>query len=284
MQQNEDRTPDRVYNSDDFAAMFSGFWGDGIISNVSTALLVEPIENSFAVVVNPGDAFIKGRFYQNTEDKQITLSNDNAEERVDCIALRFDSEKRSVYLKYLEGAEGQGSPLCARSGSLFDLLLAKITVPAKQVTTYTVTYDANGGTGAPSPQTKQKGVLLTLSSQEPTRAGYVFEGWSLTKNSVVQYKPGGIFSVDANSTLYAIWTYDRSNAPQVTPLRAYHVANSTSTTPSANGAYNSGRRGVWQVSLEGAWNSSLLCRGQFPVVHRDCRRLYRMRGRFGPHR
>ena len=114
---------------------------------------------------------------------------------------------------------------------------AQYTVPAKQVTTYTVTYDANGGTGAPSPQTKQKGVLLTLSSQEPTRAGYVFEGWSLTKNGVVQYKPGGTFSVDANSTLYAIWTYDRSNAPQVTSLRAYHVANSTSTTPSANGAY-----------------------------------------------
>lgn len=129
-QQNEDGTLDRVYNSDDFAAMFSGFWGDGIIPNVSTALLVEPIENSFAVVVNPGDAFIEGRFYQNTEDKQFTLTNGNAEERVDYIALRFDSEKRSVYLKYLEGAEGQGSPLYARSSSLFDLLLAKITVPA----------------------------------------------------------------------------------------------------------------------------------------------------------
>lgn len=129
-QQNEDGTLDRVYNSDDFAAMFSGFWGDGIISNVSTALLVEPIENSFAVVVNPGDAFIKGRFYQNTDDKQFTLTNGNAEERVDYIALRFDSEKRSVYLKYLEGAEGRGNPLYARSSSLFDLLLAKITVPA----------------------------------------------------------------------------------------------------------------------------------------------------------
>lgn len=111
------------------------------------------------------------------------------------------------------------------------------TVPAKQVTTYTVTYDANGGTGAPSPQTKQKGVSLQLSTQEPTRAGYVFEGWSLTKGGVVQYKPGSYFSVDANSTLYAIWTYDRSNAPQVTSLRAYHVASSTSTTPSPSGAY-----------------------------------------------
>ena len=129
-QQNQDGTLDRVYNSDDFAAMFMGFWGDGLIPNTSTALLVEPIENSFAVVVNAGDAFIKGRFYQNTEDKQFTLSSGNTQERVDYIALRFDGENRKVYLKYLEGAEGAGSPLYARSTSIYDLLLAKITVPA----------------------------------------------------------------------------------------------------------------------------------------------------------
>ncbi|WP_273445707.1 hypothetical protein [Thermophilibacter provencensis] len=129
-QENSEGVLDRVYNSDDFAAMFAGFWGDGLIPNTSTALLVEPIENSFAVVVNPGDAFVKGRFYQNTEDRQFTLANGNAEERIDYIALRFDSERRSVYLKYLEGAEGEGNPLYARSTGLFDLLLAKITIPA----------------------------------------------------------------------------------------------------------------------------------------------------------
>lgn len=129
-QQDSEGVLDRVYNSDDFAAMFAGFWGDGLIPNTSTALLVEPIENSFAVVVNPGEAFVGGRFYQNTEDKQFTLTSGNGEERIDYIALRFDSEKRSVYLKYLEGAEGLGNPLYARSTGLFDLLLAKITVPA----------------------------------------------------------------------------------------------------------------------------------------------------------
>lgn len=129
-QENEEGVLDRVYNSDDFAAMFSGFWGDGLIPNISTALLVEPIENSFAVVVNPGDAFIKGRFYQNTEDKQFTLTTGNGEERIDYIALRFDYEHRRVYLKYLEGAEGQGSPTYSRTDTLYDLLLAKITIPA----------------------------------------------------------------------------------------------------------------------------------------------------------
>ena len=36
-QQSQDGTLDRVYNSDDFAAMFMGFWGDGLIPNTSTA-------------------------------------------------------------------------------------------------------------------------------------------------------------------------------------------------------------------------------------------------------
>ena len=121
---------DRVYSSDDFAAMFAGFWGSGLIPNVSTCLWVEPIENSFALVVNPGDAFINGRFYQNTADYQITLPNGNTQQRIDYIALRYDSSKRKIYLKLLEGAEGEGSPTFAQSDSLFDLILAKVTIPA----------------------------------------------------------------------------------------------------------------------------------------------------------
>lgn len=121
---------DRTYNSDDFAGMFAGFWGDGLIPNAENALLVEPIENSFAIVVNPGDAFVKGRFYKNSEDKQFTLTSGNAQTRIDYIALRYDYSKRQVYLKVLEGAEGKGNPTFAQSDTLFDLLLAKITIPA----------------------------------------------------------------------------------------------------------------------------------------------------------
>lgn len=111
------------------------------------------------------------------------------------------------------------------------------TVPAKQVTTYTVTYNANGGTGAPSPQTKTKGQLLMLSNQTPTKVGYVFQGWSLEKNGVVNYKPGSAFSIDANTTLWAVWVYDRENAPVVTSLECYRVASSGSTTKAPNGSY-----------------------------------------------
>ena len=41
---------------------------------------------------------------------------------------------------------------------------------------YTVSYDANGGIGAPGNQIKTYGYILTLSSQKPTKTGYLL-GW-----------------------------------------------------------------------------------------------------------
>ncbi len=71
--------------------------------------------------------------------------------------------------------------------------------------TYTVTYDANGGSGAPSAQTKTYGVDLTLSSKKPTRSGYTFKGWATSSSGSASYQPGGTFSTNANTTLYAVW-------------------------------------------------------------------------------
>ncbi len=79
--------------------------------------------------------------------------------------------------------------------------------------TYTVTYNANGGTGAPSAQTKTHGVDLTLSSEKPTRTGFVFLGWAMSANGAVSYEPESYYSVDTNMTLYAIW---KSNTCVVT--------------------------------------------------------------------
>lgn len=72
--------------------------------------------------------------------------------------------------------------------------------------TYTVTYNANGGTGAPSNQTKTYGVTLTLSSVKPTRTNYTFKGWGTsTSATTVTYSAGGSYSGNANITLYAVW-------------------------------------------------------------------------------
>lgn len=72
--------------------------------------------------------------------------------------------------------------------------------------TYTVTYNANGGSGAPSAQTKVEGTNLTLSSTEPTRSGYTFKGWGTSANTTtVSYAAGATYTRDAELNLYAVW-------------------------------------------------------------------------------
>lgn len=82
-----------------------------------------------------------------------------------------------------------------------------VAVPAW--TSYTVSYNANGGNGAPSSQTKWKDQTLTLSSTKPTRTGYTFKGWALSKadadNGTWYYQAGGTCGKNENLTLYATW-------------------------------------------------------------------------------
>ena len=75
-----------------------------------------------------------------------------------------------------------------------------------QIYTYTISYNANGGTGAPASQTKTHGVNLTLSTTKPTRTGYTFLGWSTSSTATsATYTAGGTFTQNANTTLYAVW-------------------------------------------------------------------------------
>lgn len=95
--------------------------------------------------------------------------------------------------------------------------------------TYTISYDANGGSGAPSSQIKTYGVDLTLSSTKPTRSGYTFKGWGVSSSTTyVSYQPGGTYSQNMNRTLYAIW---EENAP--TTYTVSYNANGGSGAPSA---------------------------------------------------
>lgn len=72
--------------------------------------------------------------------------------------------------------------------------------------TYTVKYNANGGTGAPANQTKTYGQTLTLSSTKPTRTNYNFKGWSASSTATTAtYSAGGSYTNNAAVTLYAVW-------------------------------------------------------------------------------
>lgn len=98
-------------------------------------------------------------------------------------------------------------------GSIY-IANAHITLYALWVPkTYAITYNANGGSGAPEVQTKTYGVALTISDIRPIYTGHIFDGWATTADATApQYQPGGTFSTNATTTLYAIWSID-SGAP-----------------------------------------------------------------------
>ena len=79
-----------------------------------------------------------------------------------------------------------------------------VTVPAW--TSYTIKYNANGGSGAPGNQTKWRDQTLKLSTVKPTRSGYSFLGWSTSATATsATYSAGANYTANAATTLYAVW-------------------------------------------------------------------------------
>lgn len=112
---------------------------------------------------------------------------------------------------------------------------SSIVVLAAADTNYTVSYNANGGSGAPSSQTKVSDVNLTLSSVIPTRSGYTFLGWNTYSTAnVARYVAGDTYTANASVTLYAIWSASYS-APIISGLSVYRC--NSSGTASDTGTY-----------------------------------------------
>lgn len=71
---------------------------------------------------------------------------------------------------------------------------------------YTVTYDANGGTGTLTPQTVEGKGTCKVPAFEISRDGYNFLGWSASKTATeATYTEGSEISVSSDMTLYAVW-------------------------------------------------------------------------------
>ncbi|MBQ3005330.1 MAG: Ig-like domain-containing protein [Clostridia bacterium] len=93
------------------------------------------------------------------------------------------------------------------TGSLTGTNTRTITVKDTSKTTYyTLTYNANGGSGAPSSQKVQANTSFKLSTSKPTRSGYTFLGWSSSKNATsASYSAGAKVRLVSNATIYAVW-------------------------------------------------------------------------------
>lgn len=109
-----------------------------------------------------------------------------------------------------------------------------LTIPARQ--SYAITFNANGGSGAPGDQTKWYGETLTLPTTVPTRSGYDFAGWATSSTATsAAYSAGGDYTPNAAATLYAVW--ERAYiAPRISSLSVYRASN-TSGTAADEGKY-----------------------------------------------
>ena len=115
-------------------------------------------------------------------------------------------------------------------------------------TSYTVSYDANGGSGAPSSQTKTQDITLTLSGTKPTRSGYTFLGWATSSSATrASYQPGGSYTANASVTLYAVWSCNHASTKTVwdTGCKWRKVCNNCGVTVSSGTTHGPYTYGDW---------------------------------------
>lgn len=104
-------------------------------------------------------------------------------------------------------------------------------------TGYTVSYNANGGSGAPGNQTKIHGTTLTLSSTKPTRTGYTFSKWNTKADGTgTNYNSGGSYTANAAVTLYAQWTINTYTV-KIDPNGGSFTSSKNSTAQSTAQTY-----------------------------------------------
>lgn len=121
------------------------------------------------------------------------------------LTLSGSTPSRNGYI-FKGWATSSGGSVAYSAGAKYTANSGATLYAVWQPVTYTVSYNANGGSGAPGNQTKTYGVNLTLSITKPTRTNYNFKGWGTSANSTtVSYAPGSTYSTNGAITLYAVW-------------------------------------------------------------------------------
>ena len=113
-----------------------------------------------------------------------------------------------VFDKWTDDAEGEGTVYAV--GDVVDLSSADVTLYAqwRDPATYTVSYDANGGSGVMDDDAEQtEGSQYTIKDNAFTRAGYLFTGWKAYDASEAELTitSGKITIPASNVTIKAQW-------------------------------------------------------------------------------
>jgi uncharacterized repeat protein (TIGR02543 family) len=189
--------------------------GDSASKNVSFTVTV-PAWTSYAIKYNANGGSGAPSSQTKWKDQALTLSSTKPT-RTGYSFLGWSTSSTATSATYSAG----GKYTANAAATLYAVWEAN---------TYTVTYNANGGSGAPSNQTKTYGVTLTLSSVKPTRTNYTFKGWGTSASATtVTYSAGGSYSANANITLYAVWELSYTK-PKISNFAANRCNSSGTVT------------------------------------------------------
>ncbi len=114
-----------------------------------------------------------------------------------------------------EHHEAYGADPAGASDTMMPKTRSGAARPAATQYTYTLHYDANGGSGAPPSQSvtsSEFAVWVPISEIIPTRDGYTFIGWANYRTGTPIYGGNGgyteclvVHGYDMSTTIYAIW-------------------------------------------------------------------------------
>ena len=117
--------------------------------------------------------------------------------------------------------EAYGADPAGASDTMMPKTRSGAARPAATQYTYTLHYDANGGSGAPPSQSvtsSEFAVWVPISEIIPTRDGYTFIGWANYRTGTPIYGGNGgyteclvVHGVDMSTTIYAIWEVHNHN-------------------------------------------------------------------------
>lgn len=158
--------------------------------------------------------------------------------------------------------------------------------------TYTVTFNANGGTGTMEAQTFTEGEAQALTRNTFTYDGYTFTGWNTVQGgSGASYPDGYTLTATADMTLYAQWTSNDTNpspSPSPTPgptppntLNGHEfvdlglpsgirwaTCNVGSTTPEGYGDYFAWGETTPKTTY--SWSTYKYCNGSYNTLTKYC--------------
>ena len=210
---------------------YSGTKGDGSLTNVAYAYY--NWGGPFMGIGGPYYRYMVVDPYNNASSTArcfgVSTSTSNNANRSTNISVRY------FYNGTVYNSESDARTACKRqaswSGTVYVIYRKK----------YTLSFNANGGSGAPSSKDVYAGIGAYIPTTKPSRTGYTFLGWSTSSSATSATWEAGDTMADRNAgqnrTLYAVWKANTYNI-------SYNLDNGSKsgsywpTTATYNSAFN----------------------------------------------